>query len=323
MSTEAARPSRCDHHVTKVNDNDVQLGRGRPVITSQGNLRFRRLILEHRVEYTSTTRHNVKDGIARRILSTIAVRGGRFLRRLESASERELLGMQDGDQAWATVDDETSLQKVKQALREQESAAGVDSEGLKGSLSGKKRQSATTDASTIVDAALVVGVPTSKKRVAAPARPNCAMASLSRSTASLPTAPLKEPAGFPKEASTSHVQDTHSVDNSSSQEDLELLFRLKHPSLRKRDLLRSRRQQVMSQQSDLRIEVARFAEGKLAQLPSSVMRVESMRGHRGVHGSTITKPDDSSKIVRGSRDCVGVAALKVVDFSAPSEDSKE
>lgn len=113
---------RLETSVGAVGNNDVQLGRGRPVVTSEGNQRFRQLILENRPVYTASSRHAHKDAIARQILQTIRDRGGRFLRKMESTSEREQFGVVDNEQAWVVVDNETTLQKVKQALREQESS---------------------------------------------------------------------------------------------------------------------------------------------------------------------------------------------------------
>jgi hypothetical protein len=102
-------PPQPFRYVTSVDDNDVQLGRGRPVITSEGNVRFRRLILDNKAEYTSSGQHCVKDAIARRILRTIDERGGWFLRKLESATKQELLGIAEGVHAWAIVNEEASL----------------------------------------------------------------------------------------------------------------------------------------------------------------------------------------------------------------------
>jgi hypothetical protein len=109
--------------VTVVGPNDVQLGRGRPVVTSEGNQRFRRLVLDNRTAYMSSARHAHKGAIARQILQTIQQRGRNVLRKLDSASEWQALGLSTDDQAWVVVDEKTSLLKVKQALREQERSA--------------------------------------------------------------------------------------------------------------------------------------------------------------------------------------------------------
>ena len=124
-------------YVTELNQNDVLFGRGAPILHNAGNRRFRKLILENKPQYTATGRHVVKGEIARRILNTITKRGGRFLRRIESSP------VLSGDQRvpvvgalWEIVDEETSLQKVKQALREQETPRFA--QGRSGRRSPKK-----------------------------------------------------------------------------------------------------------------------------------------------------------------------------------------
>jgi hypothetical protein len=71
----------------------------------------------------SSGRHAHKGAIARQILQTVQQRDGNFLRKLDSASERQAFGLSDDTHVWIVVDEETSLLKVKQALREQESSA--------------------------------------------------------------------------------------------------------------------------------------------------------------------------------------------------------
>jgi hypothetical protein len=104
--------------VTDLNGYDVLLGRGMPILKMAGNSRFRTLIVNHRDEYRASNRHAFKDEIARRIYLTIRALGGRFLRQIESSIEKERLKIGDDDSAWIVVDEETSLQKIKQALRE-------------------------------------------------------------------------------------------------------------------------------------------------------------------------------------------------------------
>jgi hypothetical protein len=108
-------------YVTVLNENDVLLGRGQPILNYPGNLGFRKLIVANKAAYTASGKHAVKDEIARRILRQIAAAGGRFLRKTEDDSEEQ---QQPGispsvQQVWVIVDEETRLQKVKQALREQ------------------------------------------------------------------------------------------------------------------------------------------------------------------------------------------------------------
>jgi hypothetical protein len=104
--------------VTELNNFDVLLGRGMPILKQAGNNRFRTLIANHRDEYRAVNRHTHKDEIARRIMLTIRALGGRFLRTIESANDKSIYKIDENVQAWVIVDEETSLQKVKQALRE-------------------------------------------------------------------------------------------------------------------------------------------------------------------------------------------------------------
>lgn len=320
-SIEAARPSSSwrDSLVTKVNENDVQLGRGRPVITSEGNLRFRKLILENKAEYTSSARHNVKDGIARRIIGIIAVQGGRFLRKLESAPEGVHLGIQDGVQAWAIVDEETSLQKVKQALREHESSTGADSKDSEGNTPGKKRKIQMASTATI-EGAVDLKTSDSNECVAAPVRLSWPLESSSVSTATVVAAPQKKGSEHATERSPSLAQDANSSYLSPSQEDLDLLFRLKHPSLRKRDMMRLRRQQASSQDDVHRKIDASATEGDRPQVSSSFLGIQSIVGRHG----TMRSPNasvDSPNISTGEGTS-GAANSKVERFcNAPDESS--
>jgi hypothetical protein len=104
--------------ITELNNFDVLLGRGMPILKQTGNNRFRTSIANHRDEYRAVNRHTHKDEIARRIMLTIRALGGRFLRTIESAKDKAINNIDENVPAWVVVDEETSLQKVKQALRE-------------------------------------------------------------------------------------------------------------------------------------------------------------------------------------------------------------
>lgn len=106
-------------YVTALKDDDVLLGRGQPILNYPGNLRFRKIIKEHKEEYSATGKHATKDDIARSVLSKIKETGARFLRKIEE-NERDALKIpEEVFHAWLIVDEVASLQKVKQALREQ------------------------------------------------------------------------------------------------------------------------------------------------------------------------------------------------------------
>lgn len=125
-------------YVTAVGLDDVQLGRGRPVVTSEGNQRFRALILHFKPEYISSNRHAHKDIVARKILAIISDRGGKFLRKIESSFERKKLAVEHGVDAWEVADEETSINKVKQALRENESSLPTTDDTLGGLSTARK-----------------------------------------------------------------------------------------------------------------------------------------------------------------------------------------
>jgi len=126
-------------YVSELNDDDVLLGRGAPIVNNPGNLRFRALILADKERYISTSRHVIKEEIARKILNTVAERGGRFLRKLENESERRQYHVPDGQNAWVEADEATSVQKVKQALREHKSG------GPRGGSEKKRKASLSKD----------------------------------------------------------------------------------------------------------------------------------------------------------------------------------
>jgi hypothetical protein len=88
--------------------------------TYQGNVKFRELIHQRQEEYTNASRRQAKDRIAREILAVVAERKGRFLRKVESGSEEQSLGVPEGVTAWVEADEAVAVEKVKQALRHRE-----------------------------------------------------------------------------------------------------------------------------------------------------------------------------------------------------------
>jgi hypothetical protein len=115
-------------YITNLSPNDVLLGRGRPAVRYEGNIRFRKLVQNRKSQYRATGRNIIKDSIARELINTIKAREGRFLRKIESSVESEELGVPRGVQAWVHVDENAVLQKVKQAFRD-EQRAEADNEG--------------------------------------------------------------------------------------------------------------------------------------------------------------------------------------------------
>jgi hypothetical protein len=129
--------------VTCVTENDVLLGRGTPCAENEGNVRFRRLVKDRKLEYIAADKRMRKDAIARDVISVIAARGGKFLRKLESTAELEELGVPPRYQkkeVWAIVDEDTQVQKVKQALRNKDDATELlqETNANKGGSSNSK-----------------------------------------------------------------------------------------------------------------------------------------------------------------------------------------
>jgi hypothetical protein len=135
-------------YVTELHENDVLLGRGRPAI--EQNRFFRNLILANKEAYMSSSQHAIKGEISKKILSTIREKGGRFVRPISSDSERKRFGVPDDiRRAWVIVSDSVSIQKIKQALREQEPAQYAADEYIR--QSGTKRKSSSSEPFAAVD----------------------------------------------------------------------------------------------------------------------------------------------------------------------------
>eukprot|EP00540_Astrosyne_radiata_P003893 CAMPEP_0116847246 /NCGR_PEP_ID=MMETSP0418-20121206/14328_1 /TAXON_ID=1158023 /ORGANISM="Astrosyne radiata, Strain 13vi08-1A" /LENGTH=493 /DNA_ID=CAMNT_0004478671 /DNA_START=96 /DNA_END=1577 /DNA_ORIENTATION=+ len=104
--------------ITSLNANDVLFGRGSGPNDHEGNIRFRALVGERKAEYMATNHRQTKAKIARDIVNTVLSKHGRFLKKVEPA-EAKRLGIPKGVDAWCVVDDETIMEKAKQALRQQ------------------------------------------------------------------------------------------------------------------------------------------------------------------------------------------------------------
>jgi hypothetical protein len=113
-------PMSSNKYVTKLTPNDILLGRGAPIINYEGNVRFRALVSTRKAEYNSTGRHQIKDEIARQIISQIDRRSGKFLKKVESQEEAQRLGIPEGESAWTIAEEDVILEKVKQSLRDKE-----------------------------------------------------------------------------------------------------------------------------------------------------------------------------------------------------------
>jgi hypothetical protein len=118
VTNSAVTPTK---FVTEILPNDILLGRGAPMIRNEGNARFREIVSTRKKDYMSSGRHHVKNEIAKQVLDVIVHRQGRFLRKVDSPEEAIKLGVPKGTQAWVLADNDTILEKVKQALRDKDS----------------------------------------------------------------------------------------------------------------------------------------------------------------------------------------------------------
>jgi hypothetical protein len=106
--------------VHELGHNDVLLGRGAGSINYVGNVLFREVVKERRDEYLATSKRQLKDSIARDIVQAVALRKGRFLRKIVSDDERKYFGVAKNGNAWIVANYERTLEKVKQSLRDRE-----------------------------------------------------------------------------------------------------------------------------------------------------------------------------------------------------------
>mmetsp|Transcript_22850 Transcript_22850/g.49857 ORF Transcript_22850/g.49857 Transcript_22850/m.49857 type:complete len:461 (+) Transcript_22850:32-1414(+) len=103
--------------VTKLGPYDVLFGRGSGPNDHEGNVRFRKLVAERKAEYMATNHRMTKAKIAREIVDAVFSQNGRFLKKIEADDARNI-GIPDGVEAWTGVDDDTIMEKAKQALRQ-------------------------------------------------------------------------------------------------------------------------------------------------------------------------------------------------------------
>lgn len=124
-------------HLTNVGDviealsqNDVLCGRGSGPNDHPGNVAFRQLILSRKAEYLSTSARAEKAKIASEIVAHVQKEldpSGRFLKKMGPAELREK-GFREGQDVWVVVDQDTALEKAKQALRQNRDKPLVEEE---------------------------------------------------------------------------------------------------------------------------------------------------------------------------------------------------
>mmetsp|Transcript_12669 Transcript_12669/g.17979 ORF Transcript_12669/g.17979 Transcript_12669/m.17979 type:complete len:332 (-) Transcript_12669:473-1468(-) len=91
--------------IEKVLENDVLCGRGGETNHHPGNVRYRNLVKEQQILYLKAKRRD-KPRIARHIVETVRIRGGRFLKKHTESG------------TWRDVGNNKAREKTSQALRE-------------------------------------------------------------------------------------------------------------------------------------------------------------------------------------------------------------
>ena len=135
--TKGGRAGAVGEHKTSVgavietlSQNDVLCGRGSGPNDHPGNVAFRQLILSRKAEYLSTSARAEKAKIASEIVDHVQKEldpAGRFLKKMGPAELREK-GFQEGQDVWVVVDQDTALEKAKQALRQNRDKPLVEEE---------------------------------------------------------------------------------------------------------------------------------------------------------------------------------------------------
>jgi len=98
-------------YISSPREHDVLFGRGSGLaMFHPGNLQYRSLVEEYREEYTAAT-HKTKKYVAENMFKWITGLGGRFLKRMDSASD-------EAEEVWVEVNRTVALEKIKQSLRE-------------------------------------------------------------------------------------------------------------------------------------------------------------------------------------------------------------
>jgi hypothetical protein len=103
--------------ITELRPADVLLGRGSGPNDHEGNIRFRQLVSERKDEYLATNHRQTKARIATEIVNQVFGLNGRFLRKLEGKDALDYR-VPEGIDAYVAVDEDTIMEKAKQALRQ-------------------------------------------------------------------------------------------------------------------------------------------------------------------------------------------------------------
>jgi hypothetical protein len=118
MLHQSAVRNEATSYIGALNPNDVLQGRGAGSDRFEGNIRFRAIVRERQSEYRQASEKEQKDRIAMEIFLSVQAMGGRFVRKVDSITEAESLGIPLGQQGWLPIDETAAIEKVKQALRD-------------------------------------------------------------------------------------------------------------------------------------------------------------------------------------------------------------
>ena len=106
QSTNPIHPSQDNQYILELGDHDVLCGRGSGPNDRRGNIEFRNLIMLRKVDYLSAPTRDAKGKIAKSIVETVRMRGGRFVRKL-NAAEVEKAGFAKGTAVFEMADEPT------------------------------------------------------------------------------------------------------------------------------------------------------------------------------------------------------------------------
>jgi hypothetical protein len=133
-----------ERYTTELQPMDVLLGRGSGPNDHVGNVHFRNLVSERKAEYMATNHRQTKAKIAREIVDRILAKRGRFLKKLGHREVEALRMPHLGPVVYKVVsDDDTLLEKAKQALRQNASRMRSEAEeeaGAAGAARSEPRQ---------------------------------------------------------------------------------------------------------------------------------------------------------------------------------------
>jgi hypothetical protein len=104
-------------YVADLRPFDVLFGRGSGPNDHEGNVRFRTMVASRKTEYLATNHRLTKAKIAREIVNSVLSQQGRFLKKMEG-NDLKKAGLPEDADVWMSVDDDTVMEKAKQALRQ-------------------------------------------------------------------------------------------------------------------------------------------------------------------------------------------------------------